>query len=90
MKTLICRWPSGNEYLRYLIEMIDVEQRTCLRLAFEHRPTVYFFRELVAFVNCLTDEYEWARVWPKAWKFIDERRREEKIKTTNIRVGHID
>ena len=66
----------GFDYLQHLIHVETTEEQTCLMLAFEHRPKIYFFRELLFFADPGLINQEVFRSWPEAWKLIE--RKEQK------------
>ncbi|CAF3665356.1 unnamed protein product [Adineta steineri] len=58
-------------YHKYLINSKTYEHKTCLTLAFEHRPNIYFFRELLSYSDDITlMDIEMYQSWSKAYKLM--------------------
>lgn len=60
----------GRFYLRYLIHTETNEHKNCLSLAFEHEPDIYFFKELLPYVDLKLINIELFHSWSKAYKLI--------------------
>ncbi|UJR36355.1 hypothetical protein I4U23_029081 [Adineta vaga] len=60
----------GPIYLKHLIHTETSEQKTCLTLAFEHRPYIYFFKEILSYVDRTLIDLESYHSWTKAYKLL--------------------
>ncbi|CAF0782530.1 unnamed protein product [Adineta ricciae] len=60
----------GQIYLSYLINSKTHENKTCLMLAFEHRPRIHFFKELLPYINRTSANLEYYRSWSKAYELL--------------------
>jgi hypothetical protein len=61
---------DGIIYLKHLINTEAYEHKTCLTIAFEHRPKIYFFKELLPYVDTTLINIELFQSWSKAYKLI--------------------
>jgi len=60
----------GIIYLKHLINTETYEHKTCLTIAFEHRPKIYFFKELLSYIDPRLINIEFFQSWSKASKLI--------------------
>ena len=70
----------GFAYLQHLIHAENAQQETCLMLAFQHRPKISFFRELLVFADPALIDKEVFRSWPQARKLIERKRAQKNHK----------
>ncbi|CAF0955171.1 unnamed protein product [Rotaria sordida] len=57
-------------YLKHLNHTETYEYKTCLILAFEQRPNIYFFKELLPYTDIKLINIELFQSWSKAYKLI--------------------
>ncbi|CAF0814168.1 unnamed protein product [Rotaria sp. Silwood1] len=60
----------GTIYLKHLNHTETYEHKTCLILAFEQRPNIYFFKELLPYTDIKLIDIELFQSWSKAYKLI--------------------
>jgi hypothetical protein len=63
----------GTVYLKHLINTETHDHKTCLTLAFEHRPNIYFFKELLPYSDKSLTNMELFQSWSKAYKLIEKK-----------------
>jgi len=60
----------GIIYLKHLINTETYEHKTCLTLAFKHRPKIYFLKEFLPYVDLTLINIELFQSWSKGLRLI--------------------
>ncbi|CAF2802383.1 unnamed protein product [Rotaria sp. Silwood2] len=60
----------GTVYLKHLNHTETYEHKNCLTLAFEQRPNIYYFKELLSYTDIKLINIELFQSWSKAYKLI--------------------